>query len=209
MSTIDEAELQITEQRVTDVVRSVERNSREPTELWARIERELDRSRQRRRWFRLTLAAAAAVAVVAGAVWQVGDRDRHTVSTGPGGQSTRTIEAACRSLLSMRQDLIPLPDDRHALRFTIRRMHATYALAATALDSVEAVETAPSMRDALQAWQSIFELDARHRLDQAAIDINEVSLTAVKQDVGGSLVMTVAAVTELHDAGIAACDPNP
>ncbi len=209
MSTIDEAELRITEQRVTDVARSVQRESREPTELWARIERELDRKRQRRRWFRLTLAAAAAVAVVAGAVWQVGDRDRDTVSTGPGGQSTRTIEAACRSLLSMRQDLIPLPDDRHALRFTIRRMHATYALAATALGSVEAVETAPSMRDALQAWQSIFELDARHRLDQAAVDLDSLSITKVKQDVDGSLAMMVVAVTGLHDAGIAACNPQP
>jgi hypothetical protein len=207
MRSIDETELRITEQRVTDVVRSLDRNSREPIELWARIERQLDRTRQRRRWFRLTLAAAATVAVVAGTIWQVGHRDRATVSSGPNGQSTRTIEAVCRSLLSMREDIIPLPDERSALRFTIVRMQAAYAVAAIALDSVEAVDAAPSMRDAQQAWRSMFELDARHRLDQAAIDIDR-SLTNAKQGVDGSLAMMVAAVTELHEAGIEACNPQ-
>jgi hypothetical protein len=205
----DERELRITERVITDAMHSVEHDLPEPVELWARIEERLDGSRARGKWFPLTLATAAAAAAVAVlvsvAIWRGGDRQ--VLSTGSDHRSITTIEAACESLLSMRQDVTPLPDGR-ALMFTVHRMQAAFDAAAVAVDSVAPSGLSPAVRDALVAWRSIFESDALHRIHQAATDIDDGEGTAARQSAGGAMAMMVVALDELRAAGIASCDPH-
>ena len=62
--TVDEQQLRATEQRVVDAMHAADREGREPVELWARVERRLDRAAARRRWFPVTLAAGVAVTII-------------------------------------------------------------------------------------------------------------------------------------------------
>jgi hypothetical protein len=204
---VDERQLQITGQQVTEAMRAVDRDVGEPAELWARVERQLDRSAPRRKWFRLTLAAATAVAITAFVVvWR--ESNRHTVNTDSNVRSITTIEAMCRSLVSMRQDVIPLPDDPTALRFAIERTQAAYEAADDAFDTVARSDLPPPMRPAHDQWQLIFESEALGRINQAADEIDGESATNARQSVGGALTMMVVALDALHGAGIEACDPR-
>jgi hypothetical protein len=202
---VTDEQLRVIEQRITHAVRAVDSHGGEPNELWARIEQRIDH-RPRRRWFRVGLAIATVTAVLAAiSIRQLVDDRPAKVSSASTAGAVETIEAVCQSLLSMRHDVVPLPDEAFELRFTIRRIQATYSSAATAID---AIDVPPALREARVAWQSIFEVDARHRLDQAAIDIDVAATPTVKELVGGSLAMMISAVTELYDAGVGACNPN-
>ena len=203
---ITDEQLRIMEQRINDAVRAVDVEGEEPNELWARIERRIEHL-PKRRWLRVGLAIASVAALFAAiSIRQLVDHRPATVSSASTVRAIGTIEAVCQSLLSMRHDVTPLPDDPKELRFTIRRIQAVYTQASTAFD---AVDVPPSLREARQAWDSVFEVDARRRLDQAAADIDGSSGSMARELVSGSLAMMVSAVAQLHDAGVGACNPQP